>query len=133
MQIPARRRFTAGKEGRLPGRPRVDRILQDGCMALTIRRIPRADLPENGVITFQAEGVHYLVADLDGELAAFAVTGPAVRDLDRAVIAEGRLRCPAHGWAIDPLGECGAASLCRYDPIPVELHGDEIQVPLLPP
>ena len=102
-------------------------------MTPTIRRIHRADLPENGVITFQADGTHYVVADLDGDLQAFVVAGPAVRDLDRAVIAEGRLRCPAHGWAIDLLGQCGASKLCRYEPIPVEVHGDEIRISLLPP
>ena len=98
-------------------------------MPAMIRTIRRADLPENGVLTFEAAGAHYLVADIDGDVRAFAVVGPATRELARAAIAEGQLRCPLHGWAIDPYaGQCGAADLCRYDPMPVELDGDEIRV-----
>jgi 3-phenylpropionate/trans-cinnamate dioxygenase ferredoxin component len=100
-------------------------------MPMMIRTLRRADLPEDGVVTFEAAGTRYLVADLEGEVRAFAVAGPAVRDLDRAVIAEGRLRCPLHGWPIDPhLGRCGAADRCRYDPLPVEANCGEIRVAL---
>ena len=103
-------------------------------MPAMIRTIRRADLPENGVLTVEAVGAHYLVTDIDGDVRAFAVAGPAARDLARAAIAEGRLRCPLHGWAIDPdAGQCGAADLCRYDPMPVELDGNEIRVGLRPP
>jgi nitrite reductase/ring-hydroxylating ferredoxin subunit len=42
------------------------------------------------------------------------------------------VRCPLHGWPIDPdAGTCGAAELCRYRPLPVELGGDDIRVSLL--
>lgn len=103
-------------------------------MPVMIRTIRRADLPENGVRAFEVAGAHYLVADIEGEVRAFAVVGPAVRHLDRAAIAEGRLRCPMHGWAIDPhQGQCGAADLCRYDPVPVEVEGEEIRVGLQSP
>ena len=102
-------------------------------MAIAIHRIPRDELPENGVLAFQVNGSPYLVADVDGDVQAFLVAGPAARELDRAVIAEGRLRCPAHGWAIDRFGRCGAADHCRYEPIPVEVHGSEIEVTLLEP
>src|SRR5215470_15487420 len=94
-----------------------------------VRALRRADLPENGVVAFDVGGTHYLVADIDGEVRAFTVVGPAVRDLDRAAVAEGRVRCPMHGWAIDPdVGRCGAADLCRYDPVRVQVDGDTIRV-----
>ena len=100
-------------------------------MPLMIHTLRRSDLPENGVLTFEVAGVHCVVADIEGEVRAFAVVGPAVHALARAAIAEGRLRCPLHGWAIDPqVGRCGAAELCRYDPLPVEAEGEEIRVSL---
>ena len=100
-------------------------------MPLMIQTLRRSDLPENGVLTFEVAGDHYVVADIEGEVQAFAVVGPAAEALARAAIAEGRLRCPLHGWPIDPqVGRCGAAELCRYDPLPVEVAGDEIRVSL---
>jgi len=60
-------------------------------------------------------GSHYLVTDIEGEVHAFAVVGPAAERLEGTVIAEGRLRCTLHGWSIDPdEGRCGARELCRY-------------------
>jgi len=100
-----------------------------GTMRAVVRTLRRADLPENGVVAFDVGDTHYLVADIDGEVRAFAVVGPAVRDLARTAVAEGRVRCPMHGWAIDPdVGQCGAADLCRYDPVPVQVDGDVIRV-----
>lgn len=99
-----------------------------------IHTLRRADLPENGVVTFEIAGAHYLVTDVEGEVRAFTVVGPATQALERAVVAEGRLRCPMHGWPIDPhVGRCGAADLCRYDPLPVEVEGEEIHVGLPSP
>ena len=96
-----------------------------------IHAVRRADLPENGVLTFEVGGAHYLIADIDGEVSAYAVAGVAARDLDRAAIAESRLRCPLHGWAIDPAGGgCGAAAHCRYEPLGVEVDADNIRVAL---
>jgi nitrite reductase/ring-hydroxylating ferredoxin subunit len=106
----------------------VERIV---LMTHTLRR---ADLPENGVVAFEIAGDGYLVTDIEGEVRAFAVIGPAVQALGRAVVAEGRLRCPLHGWPIDPhIGRCGAADLCRYDPMPVEVEGEQIHVGLRSP
>jgi nitrite reductase/ring-hydroxylating ferredoxin subunit len=100
-------------------------------MPKTIRTLRRADVRENGVVTFEAGGAYYVVADIEGDVQAFAVVGPAVGYLDRAAIAEGRLRCPVHGWGIDPhTGRCGAADLCRYDPVAVEVEGEDIRVGL---
>jgi len=100
-------------------------------MPLLIHAVRRADLPENGVLAFAVAGSHYVVADIDGEVCAFAVDGPAGRDLGRAVIAEGRLRCPMHGWPIDPQsGQCGAGQHCRYEPLAVEADETEIRVAL---
>lgn len=100
-------------------------------MPLMIHTLRRTDLAENGVLAFEVADAHYVVADVEGQVQAFAVAGPAVRALARAAIAEGRLRCPLHGWPIDPdVGRCGAADLCRYDPLPVEVEGDEIRVSL---
>src|SRR5262247_3259812 len=94
-----------------------------------VRSLRRVDLPENTAVVFEADGVPYVVADIDGEPSAFAVVGPAGRDLDRTVVAEGRIRCPMHGWPIDPdSGRCGAAQLCRYEPLAVEVDGEEIRV-----
>jgi nitrite reductase/ring-hydroxylating ferredoxin subunit len=99
-------------------------------MPLRIHALRRADLRENGVLTFEV----YVVADIEGEVHAFAVVGPAATRLEDAVIAEGRLCCPMHGWPIDPdEGRCGAADLCRYDPLPVEVEGEEIRVSLPSP
>jgi nitrite reductase/ring-hydroxylating ferredoxin subunit len=103
-------------------------------MSMMIRTLRRADLPDNGVLTFEVGGVHYVVLDADGDVCAFAVSGPAAHDLDRAVVADGRLRCPLHGWPIDPrVGRCGAADLCRYETVPVEVDDDEIRVVLPTP
>jgi nitrite reductase/ring-hydroxylating ferredoxin subunit len=100
-------------------------------MPLMIRIVRRAELAEKGVLAFEVAGDHYVVADVDGEIQAFAVNGPAARDLDRAAVAEGRLRCPAHGWAIDPhLGQCGAGEHCRYVPLAVEADDEQIRVVL---
>ena len=94
-----------------------------------IRRLRREELHENEAVSFQVGGMHYVVADVEGDVQAFAVVGPATRALDRAAIAEGRLRCPMHGWPIDPeLGGCGAARRCHYDPLVVETEGDEVRV-----
>jgi nitrite reductase/ring-hydroxylating ferredoxin subunit len=99
-----------------------------------VHTLRRDDLPKDGVVTFQVAGAHYVVADIDGEVQAFAVSGPAVRDLDRATTAEGHLRCPSHGWPIDTHGGgCGAAARCRYDPVPVEVEVEEIRVALAGP
>jgi nitrite reductase/ring-hydroxylating ferredoxin subunit len=103
-------------------------------MAMMVHTVRRSDVPENGVITFQVAGAHYLVADIEGDVQAFAVVGPAVHALERAAIAERRLRCPLHGWPIDPHeGRCGAADLCRYTPLSVEVADDEIRVSLPSP
>ena len=93
--------------------------------------IPRATLPENGVVSFTVAGAHGVVVDIDGDIRAYGVTGPASAKIDQAQVAEGRLRCPLHGWPIDPDdGRCGAADLCRYQLLPVEVVGDEIRVRL---
>ena len=103
-------------------------------MSLRIHRLRRADVPENGALTFEVGGHAYLVADIDGDVRAFAVVGPATERLAGVVIADGRLRCPMHGWPIDPdEGRCGAAELCRYDPMPVEADDEEIRVSLPSP
>jgi nitrite reductase/ring-hydroxylating ferredoxin subunit len=100
-------------------------------MPVMIHAVPRADLPENGVLAFAVGGAHYVVADIDGDVSAFAVLGPVIRDLDRTTIAEGRLRCPMHGWPIDALaGRCGAGDYCRYQPLAVEVDDSEIRVAL---
>lgn len=100
-------------------------------MPLAIHTLRRGDLPENGVLAFEAGGLHCVVADVEGDIQAFAVSGPAVPALARATVAEGRLRCPMHGWPIDPAaGRCGAADRCRYDPLSVETGEDDIRVTL---
>jgi nitrite reductase/ring-hydroxylating ferredoxin subunit len=100
-------------------------------MPLRIHTLRRTDLAENGVLTFEVSGAHYVVADVDGDVQAFAVAGPAVGALPRAAVAEGHLRCPLHGWPIDPAeGRCGAAERCRYEPLAVEADAEEIRVSL---
>ena len=96
-----------------------------------VHTLSRRDLPENGVVTFEAAGGHYLVADVEGEVVAFAVSGPAAGGLARGVVAEGRVHCPLHGWPIDPaLGRCGAAERCHYETLPVAVEAAEIHVTL---
>lgn len=100
-------------------------------MPQRIHALRRTDLAENSTLAFELAGAHYVVADVDGQIQAFAVAGPAVRALSRAAVAESHLCCPLHGWPIDPdVGRCGAAELCRYDPLPVEVDGEEIRVSL---
>jgi nitrite reductase/ring-hydroxylating ferredoxin subunit len=100
-------------------------------MPLSIHVVRRSDVPENGVLVFDVGGGRYAVADIDGEVSAYAVSGPAARDLDRAAIAEGKLRCPLHGWPIDAeRGSCGAAEACRYERLGVEADGDDIRIAL---
>ena len=96
---------------------------------LMIQTIPRSALPENGVVTFEVAGARYLIADVDGDVQAFSVLGRSEGSVDRAAIADGRVLCPLHGWPIDPIeGVCGAAQLCRYEPLSVEVAGDQIRV-----
>src|SRR5262245_45713760 len=96
-----------------------------------IRTIPRSALRENGVVTFEVAGGHYLVADVDGDVQAGSGLGRAEARVDRGAVADGRVLRPLHGWPIDPVeGRCGAAQLCRYEPLPVEVSGDEIRVSL---
>jgi nitrite reductase/ring-hydroxylating ferredoxin subunit len=103
-------------------------------MPQRIHALRRAELAENGVVAFQVGNAHYVVADVDGQVQAFAVVGPAVAALSRAAVAENHLRCPLHGWPIDPeAGRCGAADRCYYEPLPVEVDGDGIRVSLPSP
>jgi nitrite reductase/ring-hydroxylating ferredoxin subunit len=100
-------------------------------MASVTHVVRRPDLPTNGLLHFEVGGLQGIVADAEGDVRAYAVTGPASTSLDRAVVAEGRLRCPLHGWPIDPDdGRCGAAELCQYRPLPIEITGDEIRITL---
>jgi nitrite reductase/ring-hydroxylating ferredoxin subunit len=96
-----------------------------------IRAIPRSALPENGVMTFEVGGARYLVADVGGDVQAFAVCGRSAGRADRAVVADGRVLCPLHGWPIDPVdGHCGAGQRCRYEPLSVEVADELIRVSL---
>ena len=96
-----------------------------------IHTIRRSALPENQVVTFEVGGSHYLVADVDGDVQAFSILGKTAARADRAAVADGRVLCPLHGWPIDPTeGRCGAANLCRYEPLSVEADGEEIRVSL---
>lgn len=100
-------------------------------MPAMIHAMQRSALPENGVVTFEVGGGTYLVADVDGDIQAFSVLGRSESRADRTVVADGRILCPLHGWPIDPTeGRCGAASLCRYEPLSVEVAGDQIRVSL---
>lgn len=100
-------------------------------MPVMIHTVRRADLPEDSVLAFRVGADHYVVADIEGTVSAYAVVGPAARDLERAAIAEGRLRCPRHGWPIDPeRGGCGAAERCRYQELAFEADEDHIRVAL---
>jgi nitrite reductase/ring-hydroxylating ferredoxin subunit len=100
-------------------------------MGMPVHVVPRCDLPENGVLLLEIEGVHCLVADVDGDVHAFALAGPAAAVADRTVVAEGFVRCPLHGWTIDPIdGRCGAASHCQYRPLPVRVRGGNVHVTL---
>ena len=98
---------------------------------LRIHTIPRSALPENGVVTFEIAGARYLVADVDGDVQAFSVLGRSEERVDRAAVADGRVLCPLHGWPIDPIdGHCGAGERCRYQPLSVEVAGEDIRVSL---
>jgi nitrite reductase/ring-hydroxylating ferredoxin subunit len=89
--------------------------------------IPRADVPPDGVVRFDAGGVTGLVADVDGDLQAWAVVGPSSAHAGEAAVADGRVLCPLHGWPIDARdGSCGAGRLCRYDRLRVD--ADEIAI-----
>lgn len=93
--------------------------------------IRRADLPEDGVVHFELGGERCVAVDVEGDVRAYAVAGPAAQSIAHAAVAEGRLRCPLHGRPIDPDdGRCGASELCRYEPLRVECVGDEIRVTL---
>jgi nitrite reductase/ring-hydroxylating ferredoxin subunit len=96
-----------------------------------IYAVHRTDIPANGMLTLQHDGHRLVVADVEGELLAFAVSGPAAHHLERVVVADGRLRCPLHGWPIDAeAGRCGAAEFCRFDPLRLTDDGREVRVDL---
>jgi nitrite reductase/ring-hydroxylating ferredoxin subunit len=100
-------------------------------MPVMIHTVRRADLSEDGVLAFRVGGGRYVLANIDGTLSAYAVVGPAALDLGRSAIAEGRLRCPRHGWPIDPeRGGCAAAERCRYEPLGLEADEEHIRVAL---
>ena len=93
--------------------------------------IRRAELAENAVLGFEVAGRHLVVADIDGDVRAFAISGPAGRHAGLGSVAEGHLRCPLHGWPIDPYaGRCGAADFCRYEPLAVEADAEAIRIEL---
>jgi nitrite reductase/ring-hydroxylating ferredoxin subunit len=103
-------------------------------MAPRIHVIPRASLAENSVLVFDLAGDRYLVADVEGDVQAYAVTGPSARRVGGAAVTDGHVLCPLHGWAIDPAGGgCGAADRCTYWPVPVEVDADSIKVIVSPP
>jgi nitrite reductase/ring-hydroxylating ferredoxin subunit len=96
-----------------------------------IHTVPRSDLFENGILTFEVAGTRYLLADVDGDVQAFSVLGRSEERVDRAAVADGRVLCPLHGWPIDPIdGRCGAGQRCRYQPLSVEVAGEEIRMSL---
>lgn len=96
-----------------------------------VHSMRRTDIPENGMITLERAGQHYVIADIDGEVVAFRISGPAARRLDRAVIADGRLCCPLHGWPIDAaIGRCGGGESCRFERLPVDADGPNLRVTL---
>ena len=101
-------------------------------MALQLHTIPRAALSKgNGIVRFERDGETYVVADVDGDVQAYRVLGPSAASADRAAVVDGRLRCPLHGWPIDPIdGRCAGAERCRYAPLLVEANDDEIRVTL---
>jgi len=89
----------------------------------------RADLAENTVIGCAIEGARCLIVDIDGQVHAFRMHGPAARSSGLGTVAEGRLRCPLHGWPIDlDAGRCGAVEYCRYERLAVDVRGEEIHV-----
>jgi nitrite reductase/ring-hydroxylating ferredoxin subunit len=93
--------------------------------------VRRTDIPENGMITLERGGRHFIIANVDGDVVAFVVSGPAAERLERSVIAQGRLCCPLHGWPIDPeVGRCGTGEFCRYEPLSVAVEGPDIRVTL---
>ena len=98
-------------------------------MPQTIRTIPRAHLPENGVLTFAVGTLTCVIADVEGTIEAFSVAGRAAGYVDRAAIVDGHVLCPLHGWPIDTAaGGCAAGTLCRYETLPVEVADGEIRV-----
>ena len=104
---------------------------RDADMPLMIHTIQRSALPENGVLTFRVGGGQYLVADVDGDVQAFGILGKVESRVGQAAVADGQVLCPLHGWPIDPTeGGCGAGGLCRYEPLSVEVDGEEIRVSL---
>jgi nitrite reductase/ring-hydroxylating ferredoxin subunit len=103
-------------------------------MPLMIHTIPRSELPVNGVMTFEADGLTCLIADVEGNVEAFSVRGRSSGHLDRAAIADGRVLCALHGWPIDTAdGGCGVGALCRYDRLAVEADDLDIRVSLSGP
>jgi nitrite reductase/ring-hydroxylating ferredoxin subunit len=98
-------------------------------MPTTIYTAPRSAVPADGVMPFEVDGVRGFVFDADGDVHAFAVVGRSAPSVGRAAVADGRVLCPLHGWPIDLHdGRCGAADLCRYEPLLVEADADEIRV-----
>jgi nitrite reductase/ring-hydroxylating ferredoxin subunit len=96
-----------------------------------IHTIPRSALRVTGVVAFEVAGLHCLVADVDGDIQAFSVVGQAAGRIDRALVVEGRMVCPLHGWPIDAAGGgCGAGTLCSFERLPVEADAGEIRVSL---
>ena len=64
-------------------------------------------------------------------MQAFSVVGDSEQHVDRAAVADGRVLCPLRGWPIDPIdGRCGAAQRCLYEPLSVEVVGDQIRMSL---
>ena len=94
--------------------------------------VPRAALPENGVFGFEVSDERYLLADVDGEVQAYAIVGPAAPRAAQAAVAEGRLPLPAARMADRP----GDGRLRRGRPVPVpaaagrEIAGEQIRVSL---
>jgi nitrite reductase/ring-hydroxylating ferredoxin subunit len=97
-------------------------------MFLVVRR---SDLAANAAATFDVDAKRCLVVDLDGDVRAYEVHGPAARDAHRTAVRDGTLYCPLHGWPVGPdEPRCGAFDRCCYRPLDVAFHGEEIRVDL---
>ena len=90
------------------------------------------ELPPNTVKPIEAEGVHITLFNVDDEIHALDNTCRECGTiLSKAVVSEGNVGCPHHGWSID-IDE-GICPVCPEEEIkryPVKIEGDGVFIEL---
>ena len=97
-----------------------------------VKLCTRSELPQPGEAKEFAVGARTLcIANVDGSIRALDNECPhRGGPLSEGVIEEGKLVCPWHAWAFDPVTGATDSSQERVAVYPVTITGEEVSVQL---